>query len=66
LKNKFKKIELFLKKIINSVSICRPGYVESKVVGIDYAEGRDYTDGQIELRRGASTPRGIYAEGLRR
>jgi hypothetical protein len=55
-----------LKKIINSVSICRPGYVESKVVGIDYAEGRDYTDGQIELRRGASTPRGIYAEGLRR
>jgi hypothetical protein len=38
------------------------GYTEGKAVGIDYAEGSSYADGQKELRRGASTPRG-YAEG---
>jgi hypothetical protein len=38
------------------------GYAEGKAVGIDYAEGSSYADGQKELRRGASTPRG-YAEG---
>jgi hypothetical protein len=43
------------------------GYAEGKAVGIDFAEGRSYADGQIELRRGAFTPRTAldvdYADG---
>jgi hypothetical protein len=48
---KFKK-KTFSEKIINNVRLCRQGYAESKAVGIDYAEGRSYADGQIKLRRG--------------
>jgi hypothetical protein len=59
---KFRKFQTFFEKIINSGRICRRGYAEGKAVGIDYTEGRSYADGQIELHRGASTPRG-YAEG---
>jgi hypothetical protein len=60
---RFKKIEeknlnFFWKKY----KLCRRGYVEGKAVGIDNAEGSSYADGQIELRRETSTPRG-YAEG---
>jgi hypothetical protein len=29
------------------------GYAEGKAVGIDYAEGSSYADGQKKLRRGA-------------
>jgi hypothetical protein len=42
-------------------------YAEGKAVGIDYAEGSSYTDGQKELRRGISMPRAAlgvdYADG---
>jgi hypothetical protein len=58
-KKNFKKFQTFFEKIYK---LCRRGYAEGKAIGIDYAEGISYADGQIELRRGASMPRG-YAEG---
>jgi hypothetical protein len=42
------------------------GYAEGKAVDIDYAVGKSYADGQIELRRGASTPRGYADDSPRR
>jgi hypothetical protein len=51
--------ELFMifSKNDDSIRLCRRVYAEGKAVGIAYAEGRSYADGQTGLRRGASTPR---------
>jgi hypothetical protein len=42
------------------------GYAEGKAVGIDYADDSSYTDGQKELHRGASMPRGYTESSSRR
>jgi hypothetical protein len=62
-KKKFeKKISKKFKLKKKKFKLYRQGYAEDKTVGIDYAESSSYADGQMELRRGASTPRS-YADG---
>jgi hypothetical protein len=66
---RLKKIQKKIQKNLNffwkKYKLCRRGYAEGKAVGIDYAEGSSYADGQIELHRGATptaiepTPRAI-------